>query len=220
MSATGRTLCVLISGGLDSALLVHRLVKTGHTAVPLYVRCGLYWEDAELYWLRRYLRAIHGRRLKPLTVLEMPLKSVYGAHWSLTGRRVPSAASSNDAVYLPGRNVFLLTAAAVEAARLDLSTLALGVLKGNPFGDATPHFFSKMAAALSAALSHPIRIKTPLAGLNKLKLIRDAKKAPLGLSFSCIHPHGKRHCGACNKCGERQRAFLGAGIEDPTRYAS
>ena len=220
MPATGRAVCALISGGLDSALLVHRLIKTGHTAVPLYVRCGLYWEDTELYWLRRYLRAIRGRRLKPLTVLEMPLKSVYGAHWSLTGRRVPSAASPDAAVYLPGRNIFLLTAAAVEAARLDLSTLALGVLKGNPFGDATPRFFSKMAAALSAALSHPIRIKAPLAGLSKLELIRDAKKVPLGLSFSCIHPRGKRHCGACNKCGERRRAFFGAGVEDPTRYAS
>ena len=28
------------------------------------------------------------------------------------------------------------------------------------------------------------------------------------------------HCGACSKCRERHDAFLDAGVEDPTEYAS
>jgi 7-cyano-7-deazaguanine synthase len=40
------------------------------------------------------------------------------------------------------------------------------------------------------------------------------------LTFSCLAPQGRRHCGRCNKCAERKRAFRQAGIPDPTKYAS
>ena len=52
---------------------------------------------------------------------------------------------------------------------------------------------------------------------------------PLGWTFSCVRPilaagpedrlpGGGRHCGTCNKCGERRRAFADAGLTDPTEY--
>jgi 7-cyano-7-deazaguanine synthase len=31
---------------------------------------------------------------------------------------------------------------------------------------------------------------------------------------------GERHCGRCNKCAERRKAFADAGIADGTPYAS
>ena len=100
------------------------------------------------------------------------------------------------------------------------ATVALGVLRGNPFGDATPRFFSAMSTALSEALGTAIRITAPLRGLNKAQLIRADAAAPWALTFSCINPRpGVRHCGRCNKCAERRRAFRLAGIADPTRYA-
>jgi 7-cyano-7-deazaguanine synthase len=42
---------------------------------------------------------------------------------------------------------------------------------------------------------------------------------PLELTFSCIAPAGSLHCGQCNKCAERQRAFRLSSMPDPTRYA-
>jgi 7-cyano-7-deazaguanine synthase len=41
---------------------------------------------------------------------------------------------------------------------------------------------------------------------------------PLALTFSCISPRGGLHCGACNKCAERQAAFRAAEMADETRY--
>jgi 7-cyano-7-deazaguanine synthase len=35
-----------------------------------------------------------------------------------------------------------------------------------------------------------------------------------------MSPIGGRHCGACSKCRERHDAFIDAGIDDPTDYAS
>jgi 7-cyano-7-deazaguanine synthase len=191
----------------------------GGRVVPLYLRCGLRWEPAELSWLRRFLRAVRSTSLAPLVVVDLPLRSLYGVHWSFTGRRIPGAYSADAAVYLPGRNVLLLTAAAVACAKQRISRLALGTLSGNPFGDASPAFFRRMSACLSEALARPIRITAPLRRLTVAQLARAAAEAPLALTFSCLRPRGRRHCGACNKCAERRRAFRQAGMVDPTEYA-
>ena len=213
-------ICVLLSGGLDSAVLLHRSLRHGRPVVPLYVRCGFVWEAAELYWLRHLLRALRTSALRPLQVIDLPMRPVYGAHWSLTGRHIPGPGSADAAVYLPGRNALLLTAAAIVAARERASTIALGVLKGNPFGDATPRFFTTLSSALSQALRRPICIVAPLRCMRKVQLIRAAAKVPLALTFSCINPRaGLRHCGRCNKCAERRQAFRLAQVADPTRYA-
>lgn len=210
--------CVLVSGGLDSALLLHHLLASGTRLFPLYLRCGFSWEGAELYWLRRFLRAVRAPGLRSLRVVDTPLRSTYGPHWSLTGRRIPGAMSRDAAVYLPGRNALLLSYAAIICAQRKASTVVLGTLKSNPFSDASPTFFRDMSACLSRALHHPLRVLTPLRRVTKAQLIRSAASAPLGLTFSCLRPRGHRHCGRCNKCAERRRAFRAAGVVDPTRY--
>ena len=218
MTSSDHPICALVSGGLDSALLVHRLLVRGHRVLPLYLRCGLRWERAELSWLHRYLDAIRTPALAPLLVVELPLAGVYRGHWSLTGRAIPGARSADAAVYLPGRNVLLLTHAAIISVQRTCAVIALGILKGNPFGDASPRFLAQMASCLTQALRQPIRIIAPLRRATKAELIRAAGTAPLARTFSCLNPHGRRHCGRCNKCAERQRAFRAAGVADPTRY--
>jgi 7-cyano-7-deazaguanine synthase len=214
-----RPTCVLASGGLDSAILIHRLLSGGTRVWPLYLACGFIWEDAELSWLARFLKAVRSSRLLPLAVVQVPMQSVYGAHWSLTGRSVPGARSADAAVYLPGRNVLLVSYAAILSAQRGISRIALGTLAGNPFGDASPSFFRSMSRCLSQALRHPIRVEAPLRRLTKRQLIRAAGSLPLGLTFSCLQPRGRRHCGRCNKCAERRRAFRVADVVDPTGYA-
>ena len=108
-----RAVVALVSGGLDSLILVRTLLDGRAVVHPVYVRGGLVWEFAELRWVRRWLRALRDPRLKALRILDVSFRSLYPDHWSLTGRGVPSANSPETAVYLPGRNVLLLSAAAV-----------------------------------------------------------------------------------------------------------
>ena len=51
-------LAVLISGGLDSAILLGEALRGGAAVHPLYVRNGLSWEAVELPHLRRFLEAV------------------------------------------------------------------------------------------------------------------------------------------------------------------
>ena len=207
MDTRHSSICVLVSGGLDSAALVHRLLSTGRRLLPVYVRCGLRWEAAELYWLRRFLAAVRSPQVAPLVIVDIPVRSLYGSHWSLTGRCVPSSRSPDAAVYLPGRNVLLLSAAAIACAQRGISTIALGTLRSNPFADATPLFFKRLSTCLTQALEHSIRIITPLRRLKKAQVIRSASQLPFHLTFSCLQPRGHQSCGRCNKCAERAKAL-------------
>jgi 7-cyano-7-deazaguanine synthase len=212
-------LAVLVSGGLDSAILLGDALRAGAVVYPLYVRCGLSWEGVELQHLRRYLDAIQAANLRPLTILELPVRDLYGEHWSTTGRDVPDAGTSDAAVFLPGRNVLLLAKALLWCHLHGVPAVALAPLESNPFPDATPGFFTKYQNAVNQAVGGSVEIGLPYLHLTKSAVMQRGPELPLGLTFSCINPIDGRHCGACNKCAERRRAFADAGMPDPTAYA-
>ena len=199
--------CVLVSGGVESAALVAHALRRYHAVTPLYIRQRLFWESAELFWLKKFLKTIRSPKLKPLHILELPMNDVYGAHWSTTGTKAPSATSKDSAVYLAGRNILLLSKAASFAALNGIQVIEIGVLKGNPFADSTEVFFKKMSEILSLGLNHSIRICAPFRKLKKFDVIRRFSDLPFHLTFSCLRPAKNHHCGRCNKCAERQRAF-------------
>jgi len=210
--------CVLVSGGLDSAVALAEAAREGPVA-PVYVRSGLVWEPAEMYWLERFLQTIGA---PPLVLLDLPVADLYGAHWSLTGEDPPDVESPDEAVYLPGRNLLLLSKAGVWAVGAGCESIVMGPLAANPFPDGTRAFFEAMGAAIGVAmgLGAPLPVETPLSGLTKAEVVRRGAGLPLQLTFSCLSPTpDHRHCGACNKCAERRKGFVEAGIDDPTEYA-
>jgi 7-cyano-7-deazaguanine synthase len=200
-------ICVLTSGGFDSTVLLGTALRAGHTVHPLYVRCGLAWERAELHWLRRSLREMRSPRLKPLTILNAPIKNLYDNHWSLTGRDVPGYRSRDEKVRLPGRNLLLLSNAAVFCAQRNLSSVYIGTLKGNPFSDASSRFFKTMERTAGLALGRRVSIRAPFRRLTKKQVLKRGKDLPLRFAFSCLSPGGLRPCGRCNKCAERDQAL-------------
>ena len=175
---------------------------------PLYIRSGLSWETAELYWLKKFLRSLRSPKLNKLAVLDINARDLYGKHWSVTRRRVPGAATRDAAVYLPGRNVLLFSKAAVYAAMRDITEIETGILKSNPFGDASEAFLKGFSANLSRALSKKIVIRAPFRHLTKREVLKRGRGLELQLTFSCIRPQGVKPCGRCNKCAERKKALL------------
>jgi 7-cyano-7-deazaguanine synthase len=214
-----RGVCALVSGGLDSCVLLAALAKSHRKVYPVFIRSGLAWEAAELQHLKKFLRSADIPHVQSLTVLDLPARDLYGIHWSTTGRKVPNARTHDAAVYLPGRNLLLLSKAAVFCALHRIDTIAVGSLDHNPFPDATPKFFREFAAVAGKALGSRIKVIAPFRRLPKEKVIRRGKKLPLHLSFSCIAPRRGMHCGRCNKCAERQQAFRAANVIDCTKYA-
>jgi 7-cyano-7-deazaguanine synthase len=210
---------VLASGGLDSAVLVAELLRRGRCVHPIYLRFGLVWEPTEEAHLRRFLDTLTRPSLEPLVVLHAPIASVYDAHWSVSGDAVPDDESADEAVYLPGRNLLLLAQPSVWCALRGVHTVALGTLKGNPFPDSSREFFDDFGALVRRGLAHALEIVTPFADLTKADVVELGRGLALENTFSCIDPRAGLHCGQCNKCAERRRAFSVLRIDDVTRYA-
>lgn len=212
------TLAVLISGGLDSAILLGDALRRHATVIPIYMRCGLSWERVELAYLGRYLSAVRTDALNSLVILDQPIADVYGTHWSITGAAVPNAESPDEAVFLPGRNVLLLAKSLLWCHLHRVPALALGSLQTNPFPDATPEFFHGMERLLNQAVEGDVKVLLPFGGMKKTVVMQLGVGLPLEHTFSCIAPIEDLHCGHCNKCAERQQAFADANMDDPTRY--
>jgi 7-cyano-7-deazaguanine synthase len=217
---------VLFSGGLDSAVLLAHEAQTAYV-LPLYVSVGLAWEQSERAMLTRLLSSpVFDGRVASLNSVEFTMRDVYSSsHWAVRG--VPPAYDTPDEdVYLAGRNLVLLTKAAVVAASRRIGRIALGPLAGNPFPDATPAFFSAMGRAVSIGLDQSLSIAAPFLSMHKEDVIRRGAElqVPMEYTLSCMSPvlEGDLplHCGLCSKCRERRDAFSAAGIEDPARYAS
>jgi 7-cyano-7-deazaguanine synthase len=214
-----RAVAVLASGGLDSAILCVDLLRDFRRVIPIYVRSGLLWEDAELAALARFLEAVKTEGLSSPVVLEEPIADVYGPHWSTGGASIPGSDSADQAVYLPGRNLLLTVKAAVWCRLRDIDALALGSLGSNPFPDSTPRFFEALETLLNQALGGKLSLVRPFDRMQKSDVLWRGKHLPLHLTFSCIDPKHGLHCGRCNKCAERKNGFESAGILDRTDYA-
>ena len=191
----------------------------GGDVQPIYVSVGLAWEQEELAMLRAVARsAAVPRRPAGRKRSHFDMRDVYPAtHWAIRGEP-PGFDTPDEDVYLEGRNIVLLSKAAVFMARARLARVYIGPLAGNPFPDATPEFFAAMAHALSLGLGTSIEIDAPFAAMHKSDVIAlgHSLGVPLELTLSCMQPAGGLHCGRCSKCRERRDAFREAGVEDPT----
>lgn len=210
---------VLVSGGLDSAILLADMVNRKSPMVwPIFIRCGLYWEKIELEYLQRFLNNIKAPNLGELIILEVPVSDLYKNHWSLTGINVPDLESLDEAVFLPGRNVLLTTKALLWCNLNNVNSLSLAVLESNPFPDATDSFFLALEKAVNESVSGNVKLLKPYSGMHKTDVLKLGRIMPLEHTFSCINPTNGLHCGKCNKCAERINGFVQASMKDPTSY--
>lgn len=204
------SIAVLFSGGVDSTVMLARLLDRGRVVQPIYIRQGLIWEPAELAAARQVLRQLRPREarcLARLKVLDLPVGDLYGDHWSITGRGVPDDTSEDAAVYLPGRNPLLLLKACLWCITRGIPQIALGTLARNPFPDARQTFFDTFQRMLFEATGENIEIVRPFGDLSKQELIQFGRHLPLKQTFSCLAPVAGAHCGRCNKCAERKQAL-------------
>lgn len=217
---TDRPLAVLAGGGLDSAILLGEAARCLSAPVqPLYVRQGFAWEPTEQAFLGRFLKEIEAACLRPLIVLDLPLDDVCPSHWGVTGVDVPDAKTADEAVELPGRNVFLLAKSMLWCRWNGFPAVAVATLASNPFADATERFFSTFPAVVNEAIGGDVQVLRPYARRRKSEVMRRGANLPLEWTFSCLRPIDGIHCGTCNKCAERKRAFRDAERIDRTRYS-
>ena len=215
---------MLFSAGLDSAVLLAEAARRdvdGGAADLRQRRTGLGGGGAG-GGERLLASGAYGPRVLPLVPLSVDMRDVYPpGHWAVRGE-APASDTPDEDVYLEGRNVVLLSKAAVYMARAGISRVLIGPLAGNPFPDATAGVLRRDGAR---ALDRPGGADRDRGAIRRRSTRRTSIAlgrslgVPLELTLSCMQPRNGVHCGRCSKCRERRDGFREAGVEDPTTYA-
>ena len=112
---------------------------------------------------------------------------------------VPDAATPDEAVFLPGRNVLLLAKSLLWCHLNQVSAIALGSLQTNPFPDATPAFFRGMQDLLNQAMQGNVEVRLPFGGMKKVAVMRLGVRHAFRWSIRFLRARagGRRFIAAC-----------------------
>lgn len=132
-------------------------------------------------------------------------------------------------VWVPGRNILFLSIAASLADSSKVPTdIIFGANKeeGTTFPDNTLDFVNRMNKSIELGCLNQVTIQAPFHDSDKKDIVvfLTENNAKMAFSSSCYQieewtNEGKPiHCGTCESCQRRKRAFLQASIDNPTEY--
>ena len=216
---------VLLSGGMDSAVVVAIAREQGYAVHALSVRYGQR-HTSELEAADRVANSLGAITHKTVVV---DLRSIGGS--ALTDDiEVPEAGGGGIPVtYVPARNTIMLSLALGWAEVLGAADIFCGVnaVDYSGYPDCRPEFieaFEKLAnlATKAGVEGAGLRIHAPLLKLSKADIVREGVRlgVDFGQTVSCYRANDQgQACGHCDACQLRADGFTAAGMVDPTHYA-
>lgn len=124
-------------------------------------------------------------------------------------------------VWVPGRNLVFtaIGASFAEAEESEKIIVGWDMEEAATFPDNSKEFMVAFNGLLEMGTLNNLQIEAPLIDMKKHEIVELGSeiKAPLNLTYSCYMGENK-HCGVCESCMRRKRAFNEAKIEDPTKY--
>jgi 7-cyano-7-deazaguanine synthase len=211
---------VILSGGPDSSTVAYWAKREGYEVHALTFDYGQRASRAEIDSAKR----ISERLGIPLKVVDLSaLKGVYAGATALCDEGMPMPSSFEPSLIVPFRNGVMLSIAVAYAASIGADVVLYGAQGSDaPFyPDCRREFFKAFERAARLGTGADIRIEAPFHGMRKSEVIKLGAElgVPYGLTWSC-YSGGERHCGKCESCLNRKRAFEEAGLEDPVAYES
>jgi 7-cyano-7-deazaguanine synthase len=220
----GKRAVVLVSGGMDSAVVLAIARARGFETYALSVRYGQR-HSAELDAAARNAASLGAVAHK---VVEVDLRSIGGS--ALTADiDVPESPSEGIPVtYVPARNTIMLSVALGWAEVLGARDLFCGVnaVDYSGYPDCRPEFiaaFERLAnlATKAGVEEGGLKVHAPLIAMSKADIVVEGLR--LGVDFaqtvSCYQADAEgRACGRCDACRLRAEGFVKAGAPDTTRY--
>lgn len=232
MIESSKPAVVLVSGGMDSAVVLAIAKEAGFAPYALSVRYGQR-HTSELDAAARVAAALGAVAHKTVNV---DLRSIGGSALTDEEIQVPTDADGHvigegiPSTYVPARNTIMLSVALGWAEVLGSTDLFCGVnaVDYSGYPDCRPEFVAGFEALANLATKAGVegsrfRVHAPLMRMSKADIAREGLR--LGVDFaqtvSCYQADvDGRACGHCDACRLRAQGFAEAGIIDPTRYAS
>jgi len=196
---------ILVSGGLDSTTLMYLFINKGVEFVPLFINYGQHCVETEYQTL---LDVIPPQYKNKIEVLDVSSVYKYSKSRFIKPANLWKEKITADDLYIPYRNVLLLTIGASFAQTIGMNRVYSAFINSNHAKeiDCSSSFFNKLDELLSEYGS--IKIEMPFRNLTKYEVAKIGinYKAPIGSTFSC-QASPKIPCGACPNCVDRLEAL-------------
>ena len=226
---------VLLSGGMDSAVVLAIAREQGFAVHALSVRYGQR-HTSELDAANRVAAALGAFAHKTVNV---DLRSIGGSALTDDAIGVPldtdrhpvgidAARDDIPVTYVPARNTIMLSVALGWAEVLGAADIFCGVnaVDYSGYPDCRPEFIAAFETLANVATKAGVEgagigVHAPLLRMSKADIVREGHR--LGVDFaqtvSCYQADARGlACGHCDACRLRAEGFAAAAIADPTRY--
>jgi 7-cyano-7-deazaguanine synthase len=223
---------VLVSGGMDSAVVLAIAQEQGYACHALSVRYGQR-HTSELDAADSIARALDAVAHKTVAV---DLRSIGGSALTDAHIDVPLDSDEDPAspaipvTYVPARNTIMLSLALGWAEVLGSADIFCGVnaVDYSGYPDCRPEFIAAFETLANLATKAGVegvgfRVHAPLLHMGKADIVREGLrlKVDFAQTVSCYQADGDgRACRHCDACRLRAEGFAAAGVPDPTRYAA
>ncbi len=215
----------IASGGVDSSTLLYSLTNQGFETHALTFIYG-----------QRHSREIEAakditsrlgmaHKIVDISSIREILDSSALINHEVAIPKVPETVEHYDtlkATIVPNRNSIFLSLGVAYAQNICAKHVFYGAHFSDKgvYPDCRKEFIDAfMHAERIANDDFELTVAAPFVNMNKSDVVRLGSKlhVPYQITWSC-YEGGAVHCGTCSSCRERKRAFLEAGIKDPTEY--
>ena len=210
--------CVIVlSGGPDSATVGYLAKKQGYQIYPITFNYGqIALKETEA---AQKIAETLGTTTKIINL--SALKEIFSSVTSLCNAEIPLTSEFSAPIIVPFRNAIFLSAAVAYAVTVGADKIFYGAQGSDePFyPDCRKEFYEAFEKAARLGTCEEITIQAPFSGKRKSELFKAGLElgVPFELTWSCYR-NGAKHCGKCESCVNRKKAFKEAGVADPTKY--
>ena len=215
---TQREKCVVVlSGGPDSSTVAYWAKKQGYDVYCLSCNYGqIASKEVE------HAKLIAQKLEIPLKVIDLSsLKHIYLGVTSVCDENILMTPNFSKPIIVPFRNAIFLSIAVAYAVSVGATKIFYGAQGSDePFyPDCRKEFYKSFEATARLGTDEKITIEAPFSDGPKSATIKHGLElgVPFELTWSCYFG-GSKHCGNCESCVNRKRAFEEAQIQDPTEY--
>jgi 7-cyano-7-deazaguanine synthase len=217
----------ILSGGLDSTVATS-YYKDKYKIQALTFNYGQRSSDMEI----KSAKAICKKLGLKHTVIELSWLAELGGSALTSQKEVPKLEINQldnkefcditaRKVWVPGRNVVFTAIATSFAEAKGAEKIIMGwdLEEAATFPDNSKEFLNAFNFVIEIGSPDDIQIEAPLIDMFKKDIVKLGEEidAPLNLTYSC-YMGGEIHCGKCESCMRRIRAFRKSKVEDNTFY--
>lgn len=205
-------LVLILSGGMDSTVLLAKLKKEGRDILTLTFNYGSkhnHRENIAAAAIAKYY-GVENRLIKMAFVNELFKSALLQSGGAVPEGHYEDASMKQTVV--PFRNGIMLSIAAGFAESIEADAVYYGAHAGDHaiYPDCRSAFVSAMAEAMRLGTYANIALESPFAKMSKrdIGLLGKELGVPFEMTWTC-YVGGEKHCGRCGACTERREALAG-----------